>query len=107
MSRGRAALCALLVAGCSPALPPAESAVSVQWIDRNGATWFAPPVTPAVDDPVHTLHPEPGVVAVDRRTGRKTVIRDPSAFLRERWREGPDQTLILIRAANEAGPPVH
>lgn len=105
MSRRRAALCALLVAGCSAASPPAESAVSVQWIDRNGATWFAPPVTPAADDPVHALHPDPGVVAVDRRTGQRIVIRDPSAFLRERRREGPDQTLILIRAAHEAGPP--
>ncbi|MFO0946180.1 MAG: hypothetical protein U1D30_09580 [Planctomycetota bacterium] len=98
------ALCAfgvavLLACGCAKEEPPKMVSHRVQWVDKQGKVWFAPAVTPAADDPVHQQHPEPGVVALDRKTGKRTVIKDPSAVV-EQQRALPSPRYIFVTEAD-------
>lgn len=90
--------------GCgeNPIAAPPE--MKVQWVDERGQTWFAPPVTPAADDPVLVQHPGAGVVLIDRATKKKVVVRDPSAFLQKQQQGGGPARWIFIQQPSETTP---
>ncbi|MGL5098212.1 MAG: hypothetical protein ACRDD1_21710, partial [Planctomycetia bacterium] len=65
-----------------------------------GATWLAPPKTPAPDDPIHLTHPKPAVVAIDRKTRKRVRVDDPTAVLKRRAKTGADDGLLFVRPAD-------
>lgn len=75
--------------------PPAP--LMVQWIDKNGATWFAPPVTPEAGDPLFEGHPEPKVVLIDRATRKKVLVANPREFLQTQQENGAAHRWIFMQ----------
>lgn len=88
---------ALLLLGCSEPQTEDPGEYRVQWVDKAGKTWFAPPVTPAPDDPIHQDHPEPGVVVIDRATRKKRILKDPSKFLQEQQAKGGPPRFLFVQ----------
>lgn len=85
----------VLVGGCRQGEQPKLVSNRVQWIDKLGRTWYAPAVTPAADDPIRLEHPDAGVVAIDRSTGKRAVIKDPSGYL-ESQSTSPGRRFVFV-----------
>lgn len=87
----------LAVLGCGSDPTPPPPPMLVQWVDKNGRTWYAPPVTPEPGDPLFEGHPEPKVVLIDRATRRKVAVSDPTKFLQEQQQTGGPPRWLFVQ----------
>lgn len=92
--RASAWVLAILVVGCAPSEPPTST--PVRWIDGNGEAFYAPPVTPKPDDPLHADHPDAGVVAFDPTRKELVLLEDPTATLNSIGSTGPPRQWIFF-----------